>query len=53
MDFNAPKTVETNGITMEYFEQGEGPVVLLLHGFPELPYSWRNQATLSPPPASG
>lgn len=43
MDFTAPKTAETNGITMEYFEQGEGPVVFLLHGFPELPYSWRNQ----------
>jgi pimeloyl-ACP methyl ester carboxylesterase len=43
MDFNAPRTAETNGITMEYFEQGEGPVVFLLHGFPELPYSWRNQ----------
>lgn len=44
MDFNAPKTAETNGITMEFYEQGEGPVVFLLHGFPELPYSWRNQA---------
>ena len=44
MDFTAPKTAETNGITMEYYEQGEGPVVFLLHGFPELPYSWRNQA---------
>lgn len=43
MDFTAPKTARTNGITMEYFEQGEGPVVFLLHGFPELPYSWRNQ----------
>jgi pimeloyl-ACP methyl ester carboxylesterase len=43
VDFNAPKTAETNGITMEYYEQGEGPAVLLLHGFPELPYSWRNQ----------
>ena len=43
MDFNSPKTAQTNGITMEYFEQGEGPVVFLLHGFPELPYSWRNQ----------
>ncbi len=43
MDFTAPRTAETNGITMEYFEQGEGPAVFLLHGFPELPYSWRNQ----------
>jgi pimeloyl-ACP methyl ester carboxylesterase len=43
MDFTAPKTAETNGITMEYFEQGEGTPVLLLHGFPEHPFSWRNQ----------
>lgn len=43
MDFHSPKTAQTNGITMEYFEQGEGPAVLLLHGFPEHPYSWRKQ----------
>ncbi len=43
MDFTAPRTAETNGITMEYFEQGEGTPVLLLHGFPEHPFSWRNQ----------
>ena len=44
MDFTRPKTATTNGITMEYFEQGEGPAVLLLHGFPEHAYSWRHQA---------
>jgi pimeloyl-ACP methyl ester carboxylesterase len=43
MDFGAPRTVESNGITMEYFEHGEGPAVLLLHGFPEHPFSWRKQ----------
>jgi pimeloyl-ACP methyl ester carboxylesterase len=43
MDFTAPKTAQTNGITMEYFEQGSGPAVLLLHGFPEHPFSWRRQ----------
>jgi pimeloyl-ACP methyl ester carboxylesterase len=43
MDFTAPRTARTNGITMEYFEQGEGTPVLLLHGFPEHPFSWRNQ----------
>jgi pimeloyl-ACP methyl ester carboxylesterase len=43
MDFSAPITAKTNGITMEYFDQGEGPAVLLLHGFPEHPYSWRKQ----------
>jgi pimeloyl-ACP methyl ester carboxylesterase len=34
---------ETNGIRMHYVEQGEGFPVLLLHGFPELWYSWRYQ----------
>ena len=43
MDFTAPQTAQTNGITMEYFEEGEGTPVLLLHGFPEHPFSWRNQ----------
>jgi pimeloyl-ACP methyl ester carboxylesterase len=35
--------VETNGIRMHLAEQGEGPLVLLCHGFPELWYSWRHQ----------
>jgi len=37
------RTVETNGIRMHLAEQGEGPVVLLCHGFPESWYSWRHQ----------
>ena len=28
---------------MAVYEQGEGPAVILLHGFPELAYSWRHQ----------
>ena len=35
--------VETNGIRLHYVEQGAGFPVLLLHGFPELWYSWRHQ----------
>jgi pimeloyl-ACP methyl ester carboxylesterase len=35
--------VETNGIRMHIAELGAGPLVLLLHGFPELWYSWRHQ----------
>ena len=34
---------ETNGVRLHYVEQGEGPLVLLLHGFPEHWYSWRYQ----------
>jgi pimeloyl-ACP methyl ester carboxylesterase len=35
--------VTTNGIRMHFIEQGEGPLVLLCHGWPELGYSWRHQ----------
>jgi pimeloyl-ACP methyl ester carboxylesterase len=35
--------VETNGIRMHLAEQGTGPLVVLLHGFPESWYSWRHQ----------
>jgi pimeloyl-ACP methyl ester carboxylesterase len=37
------RTIETNGITMHITEQGEGPLVVLCHGFPELGYCWRHQ----------
>src|ERR1700757_734059 len=32
-----------NGLRLHYVEAGAGPVVLLLHGFPEFWYSWRHQ----------
>lgn len=35
--------MEVNGIKMHFAEKGEGPVVLFLHGFPDLWYCWRNQ----------
>jgi epoxide hydrolase A/B len=35
--------VQANGIELAIHEQGEGPVVVLCHGFPELAYSWRHQ----------
>jgi pimeloyl-ACP methyl ester carboxylesterase len=41
--FPKPHYVETNGIRMGVYEQGEGPAIVLLHGFPELAYSWRHQ----------
>jgi pimeloyl-ACP methyl ester carboxylesterase len=34
--------VQVNGIRMHIAEQGEGPLVVLAHGFPELWYSWRH-----------
>jgi epoxide hydrolase 4 len=35
--------LSTNGIRLHYVTQGEGPLMLLLHGFPEFWYSWRYQ----------
>ncbi|WP_116134906.1 alpha/beta fold hydrolase [Trinickia diaoshuihuensis] len=35
--------IEANGVRLHLAEQGEGPLVLLLHGFPETSYSWRHQ----------
>lgn len=35
--------VETNNIRLHCVSQGEGELVLLLHGFPEFWYSWRHQ----------
>src|SRR5262249_48747594 len=39
----ALRRLATNGITLEVWEQGEGPLVLLLHGFPEGARSFRHQ----------
>lgn len=35
--------IETNRIRLHCVTQGEGELVLLLHGFPEFWYSWRHQ----------
>src|SRR5215212_6904409 len=37
------RTISANGIEIFVLEQGEGPLVLLCHGWPELSYSWRHQ----------
>jgi pimeloyl-ACP methyl ester carboxylesterase len=36
-------TVEANCIRQHYLEAGDGPPVVLLHGFPETSYAWRFQ----------
>jgi epoxide hydrolase 4 len=33
----------TNGVKLHYVTQGTGPLMLMLHGFPEFWYSWRHQ----------
>jgi pimeloyl-ACP methyl ester carboxylesterase len=37
------RTISANGIELFVREQGEGPLVLLCHGWPELSHSWRHQ----------
>ena len=37
------RSVSANGIRFHVAEAGEGPLVLLLHGFPEFWWTWRNQ----------
>jgi pimeloyl-ACP methyl ester carboxylesterase len=34
------KTVEANGLRFAYLEEGAGPLVLLLHGFPDTAHTW-------------
>ena len=41
--FPEPHFIDSNGIRMAVYEQGDGPAVILLHGFPELAFSWRHQ----------
>ncbi len=41
--------IRTNGVRLHCAVEGEGPLVILLHGFPECWYSWRHQiAALAP-----
>lgn len=37
------RLLEVNGLKLQVTEQGEGPLVLLCHGFPETAYAWRHQ----------
>jgi len=37
------RRIETNGIGLEVAVAGDGPLVVLVHGWPELWYSWRHQ----------
>ncbi|MET0400436.1 MAG: alpha/beta hydrolase [Longimicrobiaceae bacterium] len=34
---------DVGGVRLHYVEAGEGPLVVLLHGFPEFWYGWRRQ----------
>jgi pimeloyl-ACP methyl ester carboxylesterase len=49
--FESPRFVQSNGIRMALYGGGDGPPVVLCHGFPELAFSWRHQ--LAPLRAAG
>ena len=36
-------SVVLGDVRLHVVEQGEGPMVLLIHGFPETSYAWRHQ----------
>ena len=42
---SSSRTISANGIEIFLLEEGEGPLVVLCHGWPELSYSWRHQIT--------
>jgi len=35
-----PKKVHANGLTFAYLEEGDGPLVLIAHGFPDTAHTW-------------
>ena len=37
------RMIETNGIRLQVWVEGNGPLVVLLHGFPQCWYLWRHQ----------
>ncbi len=41
--FPEANRVSVGGVSLAVYEQGHGEPVILLHGFPELSYSWRYQ----------
>ena len=38
-------TINANGLTFAYLEKGHGPLVLMLHGFPDTAHTWSHQMT--------
>src|SRR5437763_4546369 len=43
--FPEGRRIATNGIELVVHEAGAGRPIVLLHGFPELAFSWRHQVT--------
>lgn len=47
----AYRMIETNGVRLRAVVEGQGPLVVFVHGFPESWYSWRHQ--IAPVVAAG
>lgn len=45
------RTIDTNGVFIRAAVEGEGPLIVMVHGFPESWYSWRHQ--MAPLAAAG
>src|SRR5256885_4968392 len=41
--YMADRYADIGDIRLHYVDEGEGPLVVMLHGFPEFWYSWRKQ----------
>jgi pimeloyl-ACP methyl ester carboxylesterase len=37
------KQITREGVTLNYIDEGRGPAVLLVHGFPDSCHVWRHQ----------
>lgn len=42
-DFPSPRIVDAKGVRLAVYERGAGFPVVLVHGWPEIAYSWKNQ----------
>ncbi len=42
-DFPPPLMIDANGVSLAVYEEGSGPPVILVHGWPEIAYSWKSQ----------
>ena len=43
MDRVESRHADNNGVNIHYVTMGEGPLLVLVHGFPDFWYSWRHQ----------
>lgn len=42
-NFPAPRAIDIGGTTLSVHEAGSGPAIVLVHGWPEIAFSWKNQ----------